>query len=260
MSRVTACIYCGRPAGSREHIIATRFIDVLREDPRGLPVPIRLTITSPSGSPRTVIGKRLRPRRRYTLEYTTRVCASCNSGWMNAVDDAAFPHLAKMIRGHGLTLDQATRSAIAAWVCKVAVTARSAPHTAEPIEKPWTDWLYTNHSALPGWYVWVGRFIGSAPFAFYPHNVRIELGPCSAPAPPGFVRSNGVLATLVIGYLITQVFGVGGPGALGNPDGEVALPLIWPLALAPDRSWPTTGHLDDASLPQWAQRLLHPPK
>jgi len=252
------CIYCGQPARSREHIVATRFIDVLREDPRGLPLPVMLTATLPDGTRRRIGGKKTK-RGKYTLEYTTRVCANCNSGWMNRIDDAAFPSVADMVRGKQVSLDGAARAAIAAWMCKVAVTARSAPHSPLPIERDWTDWLYTHHSAPPTWYVWIGRYEGTQPWWYQPHDVRIELGPGSASPPPGMnlVRPNGVLATLVIGYLIAQVFGVSGLGQLQNPDREVDFPLIWPGST--DLVWPPPHHIDDAGLPRWGERLLYQP-
>jgi hypothetical protein len=251
------CIYCGKPAGTKEHIIATRFIDVLRADPRGLKLPIVLKVTLAGGGVRNIGGKRLAAGR-YTLEYTTRVCDQCNSGWMNDVDTKAFPYVAEMIRGKPLALDPAAQAAVAAWFCKVAVTARSEPHNRLPIEREWTEWLYAQHSAVPGWHVWIGHYIGEAPWWYNPHDIRIELGAGSAAPPPGFVRQNGVLATLVIGYLALQVFGLGGPGAFLDPDREPVFPMIWPVG-AETLMWPPPGHIDDAGLPLWAERLLHVP-
>jgi hypothetical protein len=250
------CIYCSRPANSREHIIATRFIKVLREDPRGLKLPIVLTVTLDDATQRHIVGRKTK-RGQHTLEYTTRVCDRCNSGWMNDIDSAAYEHLAEMIRGNPTQLDRTAQAAIASWMCKVAITARSVPHSPLPIEKEWTDWLYEHRSALPKWNVWIGHFVGNAPWWYNPHDVRIELGPGSAPPPPGFVRNNGVLATLVIGYLIVQVFGIGGDGVLGNPDRERALPMIWPPQ--DTMMWPPQEHIDDAGLPLCAGRLLGKP-
>jgi hypothetical protein len=166
--RPRRCLYCGEPAGSKEHIIATRFTEVLGEDPRGLTVPIVLTVTTDSGTHRTTGRK---DRGRPTLDYTTKVCARCNNEWMNDLDSAAFPPVAEMIRGNSVLLNSASQAAIAAWACKVAVTARSEPKSSLPIEAEWTDWLFTNHSAIPTWHVWIGHYLGTAPFWYVPCDI-----------------------------------------------------------------------------------------
>ena len=254
-SQLAACIYCGKPADSDEHIVATRFIDVLKDDPRGLPLPVTLTISTGGDFQKRIVGRTR--KRKPTLEYTTRVCASCNNGWMNEVDSLAFDDVSEMIRGNAVTLDTARQSAMAAWVCKVAVTARSEPNYPMPIEKEWTDWLFQQHSAIPGWYVWVGHYIGSAPWWYSPHDVSTPVGQGSPTPPPGsgIGKSHGVMATMAIGHLVTQVFGVSGGGILSGPDESGTLPSIWPTNTAPV-PWPPPQHIDDAGLPAWSQRLL----
>ena len=253
------CMYCGRPSTSREHVIATRFINVMREDPRGLVMPLVLGITLPGGERRRIGGKRTK-RGHYTLEYVTRVCDQCNSGWMNDVDSAAFPYVAELIRGHALGLDTTAQTAIAAWMCKVAVTARAVPWFPLPIEKSWTDWLYSQHSALPSWCVWVGRHIGSIPWWYNPHDISIELHPDSpGPSDSRFIRKTGVVATLVMGYLVVQIYGTSSEGALNLMDSEPQiLPMIWPVQ-NPIVIWPAARSIDDAGLPVWAERLLYKP-
>lgn len=253
------CMYCGQAAGTKEHVIATRFIEVLGEDERGLPVPLTLHATLSSGLTEQVAGKRITRKsgsRAYTLEYTAPVCDRCNSGWMNDIDSAAFPHLEKMIRGEPVVIDAAAQAAVAAWICKVAITARGTALDPLPIEPEWAAWLHKNHSAPPPWQVWIGRYVGARPWWYSPHDIRIELGQGSAPPPPDFTQPHGVLATLVIGYLFLQVFGVSGagPGAMGMYQfGD--LPQIWPppgVAI----SWPPPYRVDDTTLEAAANRLL----
>ncbi len=69
-----------------------------------------------------------------------------------------------------------------------------------------------------------------------------------------FVQLHGVLATLVIGHFITQVFGVNGSARLLNLD-EPALPRIWPIP-GIWVQWPPQEQINDATLEQWAGRLL----
>jgi hypothetical protein len=250
--RHRTCIYCGRRADSDEHIVATRFIDVLARDPRGLPSPV-LTVTNASGQ-RRLGGSQSGPQN--TLEYTTRVCRDCNNGWMNDVDTAAFPYVSAMIAGTPVSFDGPARAAVATWFSKVALTARTAPLDLLPIDAAWTSWIYTNQTPPPGWHIWVGRYIGAQPWWYSSHDVRVERGPGSAPLPPGLATPNGVLATMVIGYLILQVFGTTSTGELVSPDRDRDLPLIWPLDAGAIVPWPPPGHIDDQGLPLWASRLL----
>lgn len=255
---IHACIYCGKRADSREHIIATQFIELLSKDKRGISLPVVLAVTLPDGAQRKLIGK-ITKDGKPTLEYTTRVCSACNSGWMNDIDLNAYPYMSQMIQGKSLILDQAAQLAVATWITKVAVTARSEPQNPLPIEQDWTDWLYTKKTAIRGWYAWIGKYEGSAPWWYSPSDVRVELGPGSASPPSGvsLAREHGVLATLVIGYFIIQVFGVGGDGVLGISD-EPAFPMIWPTS-NPAVAWPPSEYIDDAGLLAWAQRIVTNP-
>jgi len=114
LPRFVRCIYCHHVARSDEHIVATRFIEVWREDPRGLPILVCLTMTLPdTGQSYRIDGRRAK-NKRYTLEYTTRVCSRCNSEWMNDMDDLAFPRVSEMIRGNPVHFDSAMAAAVAA--------------------------------------------------------------------------------------------------------------------------------------------------
>jgi hypothetical protein len=98
--------------------------------------------------------------------------------------------------------------------------------------------------------------VGERPWWYFPHDIRIELGEGSGPPPPGFVQPHGVVATLVGGYLLLQVFGVSGagPSVIGmHAFGE--LPRIWPASGA-SQLWPLPYRIDDTTLPAVANRLI----
>src|ERR1700687_2984144 len=106
-------MYCGHPANSVEHIIATWIIDVLSQDPRGLPLPTRFSWTDPhSREVRRMVGKTTK-NGKPTLEFTTQVCSDCNSGWMHDIDEAARRVLASMIQGVDTELTEAEQAAVA---------------------------------------------------------------------------------------------------------------------------------------------------
>jgi hypothetical protein len=174
---------------------------------------------------------------------------------MNDIDTAAWPFVSEMIKGNPVVLDESAKEAVATWFMKVAVTARSASHVNQSINQDWATWLRTERSPVQGWSVWAGRFDGLAPFWYNPHDVRFEIVREVLPEPQRrqVVRSHGVLATMVIGYLIVQLFGIDGIG-VSIPD-EPALPLMWPT---PNTrfSWPPTEFIGDDGLSAWAQRHL----
>lgn len=248
------CVYCTAHADSREHVLATRFVDLLREDPRGFPMPPVLRVQVP-GIIREIGGRQL-PGRRRTVELTAPACANCNSQWMNDVDSAAFPWVAGMIRGHQVTLGLEAATAVATWICKVAVTARAAPHAPLPISPAWTKWLYENRSPIPHWHVWVGFYDGREPFAYFPNNVSTEIldrGPHGLRPSGRVTYGDGALATLVVGYLIAQVLGFDGPFrvAVERPG---MLPLLWPSVA--DLEWPPHEIVTDETLPAVVDRLV----
>src|SRR6266704_1697997 len=87
------CIYCPNIANTVEHIIAAKFVDVLRRDPRGLPLPATMTqwygteASVPDFEIRKIGGKTRKRRskrkgvvkpRQHTIEFIARVCDSCN--------------------------------------------------------------------------------------------------------------------------------------------------------------------------------------
>ena len=253
MAKLPACMYCGGEANSTEHIVATRFLEVLREDPRGLNLPLTITLDFPMiGRQRRIGGKRTK-RGHYTMEYTTEVCEQCNNEWMNDMDTAAFDDVAEMIRGNSVELDTARQAAVAAWVCKVALTARSEPNTQMPIDPQWTDWMFNHHSAIPGWFVWIARYIGSTPSWFQPMDVSTVPPPWEPAAGPNIVIPYGVVATLAIGYFATQVFGVSNFAFSDRPKRE--FPRIYPpwLDVVP---WPPPKSLNDETLLMWSERLV----
>lgn len=250
------CMYCGRRADSKEHVVATRFVDLLSKDPRGFRVPTRLYVTQKDGSRKTIGGKRDKTGKP-TLEYTTRVCQKCNNEWMNDADSAVWDPVSAMIQGHSVTLDAVTQRALAFWIMKLAVTARTAAGSNLPIEKEWTDWLYQQRTPIPNWRVWIGHYIGGEPFWYKPDDIRAEVDPLSPPLPSGskMLRENGVLATMAIGHLFVQVIGFGGGAAVQGTQ-ETAVRSVWPVSSS-SMAWPPPEHIDDAGLSLWADRFFN---
>ena len=210
------CIWCGERPASNEHIISTRFIDVLREDPRELPLPVGLNWTDPhSQKLQRRVGKKTGPGQ-FTLDFTSKVCKSCNNGWMNEVDDNAFLAVSSMMRGHPTTLDPDAQQAVATWIAKMALTTRFSVIASAPLNKVWTEGMLTTHSIADDWQAWVGRYDGALPLAYQPEDVRVVELRGSPPIldPPArnadVIHLNGVATSMAIGHLFVQVLGFTG--------------------------------------------------
>jgi hypothetical protein len=255
------CLYCGNRAKTEEHVIASRLVQVLKEDPRGLRVPTVAKRSYRFGGP--IIDRRMgRPggtRSKSTIEITVPVCKKCNNEWMNNIDTAAFPYLSKMMRGQPVELDLPGQARVAAWMAKLAVSSRLAhlPYgdmrTPAPVSRAWADWLYEKHTAPLHWNVWVTRYDGSEPVVYSGTDIRIN-------DPRGLTLvEHGLYATLVLGYLAVQLFGVDEPLSLPIEveRGSSRLLRIAP-AQANSISWPPADAYRDDTLPYLLDRLAAP--
>lgn len=242
------CIYCGLPkAKSQEHILASWIIEVLSRDTRGLKLPLRMVLSDQSGTKRVTVGK---TKGKKTLEFTTRVCRDCNSGWMNDMETAARPYLEPMIRGQKCHIDAAGRQALTAWAAKFAVTARFAHINPDHIETQWTQSLFTNHMPPANWRVWAAHYVGGRPLWYSGHDMGSDLGQ-GVPV----LFDHGVLATLVTGYCTLQVLGIDSVAPVGpEVDG---IHSLWPPP-GHGIDWPHPGRLDDSVIDDFATRWLGP--
>ena len=239
-------MYCGSPAKTNEHIIATRFIDVLREDPRQVTLPIVLYAALPSGQERRIPGKRLK-RRRFTLEYTTRVCSRCNNEWMKRLEDAVIPVLKPMMLGEGFTLNASALAALAAWATKTALVfelvQQDGATTASAADRLW---FKAHRSPLPGSRIWAARYVGTLGKAWQSRSMLMTYDlddPSSVPSP------HGLVVVLAYGQVALRVAMVRSeptlPARFAVTDDERA-PTIWPTM--GQLAWPPLTTLDDDGL------------
>jgi hypothetical protein len=235
---------------------------LLASDPRGLSLPTHLRFSDGFGGPivRTKTGKPGGTKAKPTVEFTRRVCHGCNNGWMNRVDIAAMPFLSKMMRGELLMLDPDAQSRLAAWICKLTVVARFAHlrlglgDVPAPVARSWLDWLYSRHTALPHWHVWLARYDGSEPFIYSGEDVRISN--FRKDGHEEVLVAHGAYASIVLGYLAIQVFGVDEEATLLDPCRDpYFVSSIWP-ARATSVKWPPPLKYTDANILGFLHRLV----
>ena len=100
--------------------------------------------------------------RRFTLpafsQEVNAVCASCNNGWMNDMEQAVQPFLGSMLRSAALTrLHPSRQSALASWAVKTAFMFQQI-HPRDPVIPP-SEYarFYAAKRPPVGYVVWLGH-------------------------------------------------------------------------------------------------------
>jgi hypothetical protein len=107
----------------------------------------------------------------------------------------------------------------------------------------------------------LARYDGAEPLVYSGEDIRVEDPRRSSSPSPTVLVAHGVYATIVLGYVGIQLFGV---------DGPLSLPLdlerapehilrIWPQR-AGVASWPPRKGYNDRTLAAFASRLTGPPR
>ncbi len=160
---------------------------------------------------------------------------SCNSGWMNALEDKAQPILTHLILGHQKRISSQEQSIIAAWAALKAMVAENTQGGFVTTHHMQRKYL-AKHSVAPklGWGIWIGHYERhdwlpewvSRPFLLLPDAVVKRKKSRVAT----YFNSN--TSTQVIGKLFIQTIRSLMPDLIGRwrwstPDGGVLF-RIWP--------------------------------
>jgi hypothetical protein len=182
------------------------------------------------------------------------VCASCNNGWLSALENLARPVLTPLIRGESRHLSHDDQAIVAAWTCKTALISLliTSPEARGGDGVPPSEYtaLYEQQDhvePLPVSQYWIGSYRGDRASSIWvtPFVVQV-IGPDSLPENP-----SGYAMTLVLGELLVQGVRFTQPALQVELKTEPGLLDIWPLTAA--FSWPTVGAADDAILNQIRQ-------
>jgi hypothetical protein len=135
------------------------------------------------------------------------VCETCNSGWMNDIDQAAKPFATQMALGHDTVLGTvAGHVAVATWMTKVALMFDQAQ--ARPLVEPEDHHrFYATRRPLPASIVWLARALppknmfsaGGRPYG-------LRLDPAGPTEPQEADSANLYFCTVDINHLLFQVY------------------------------------------------------
>lgn len=222
------CIFCDRPSGSVAYAWPEWICRLLIKQ-QGV-----ANVTPGEGGSDPAILERME---REVDSTVSRVCDTCQTGWMQRLEEDVMPFLESMISGKPITLDRERQWLLARWSAKTAMVLECALDT--PVRTPRLACEHVRTVGVhPGTQVLVGRYDGDAQVLSYERDVfsRTIDGE----------QRHFPQASLVIGKVIIQVFA--GPWRSGTPAlvGSASLPLL-PLVGGRDEQvqWPPEISIDD---------------
>lgn len=233
------CIFCGKIGVTKEHL----FSDWLRElFPRSRDDSHTLTRLV-SWTPRPRFERK--DKQGHTGSRKVRkVCKSCNSEWISAIDDAAKKHAPALIMGQSVTITDEARRALASWFAKLAMVADAMDASTALIEQIDRDWICSTSLPPMNWQIWIGYYVGEdwRDLAMQHHSGVLHFAAIGDPEMlAGYVNA----ATFGMGNLLALVIGT----ALVNMEVNIGnandmLRRIWPARSEPF-AWPLPHKVSD---------------
>lgn len=243
----TSCIFCGATGASvkitREHTFSNWINEVLTPQVVGPDITCEHSIMQ-SGQAAIARSWAVTAAASHVLR---AVCETCNNGWMSQLEAAVRPLIEPMIRGYDASLTPEQQIIVATWTAlKTAV-----------FEYVWTD-----NAVLTA----ADRQVimtQNRP----PASVQVRLAAAESNGYPtralgrtyevGGQADKAICLTIMVGCLVTQVFGGPGAGTHGfQKAGRTGADFvgIYPPQMKTIH-WPPSGALDDTSLLAFAHPL-----
>jgi hypothetical protein len=191
------CVFCGGTSSlTREHVLPNWLSQI------GLD----LTPSVHHSGPLNHV-----PRQWSSKPFTTTVkmvCVTCNGGWLSALENAARPVLAPLIRGGSRRLPDDDQALVAAWTCKTALVSQllsseEARRGGQGLPSSEYVALYEQRELmepLPFSQYWIGSYAGDRGASIWVTPFVVEV--TDAGSPPDI--PTGYAMTLVLGSLLVQ--------------------------------------------------------
>ncbi|MBH5392183.1 hypothetical protein [Bradyrhizobium diversitatis] len=107
-------------------------------------------------------------------------CRSCNSGWMNRIENEAQPVLTALIAGKALPLDAAKQLAIAKWVTLKTIVGDQDHLETTAISARECEQFFATAMPLDNWQIFIGLYEGTewnARFDHFPYVLNASQQP-----------------------------------------------------------------------------------
>ncbi len=217
------CVFCGKPANSREHI----WPDWVRE---------LFGVADPVTHERTSTDELNPPVSFDAPPFTLRVrrvCKPCNNEWMSDLEVAAKPYAERMIVGEPCELSDEAQRIIATWCFKTVAMFQFTHPANISIPASHYEHLYRERLPPPLTHVRLARvgILSADRQTVHVPSVSTYQHHSFDATLSGGLLADGYGATLSIGQLVFQVVGLHGEDAedfvLRTPN-EYFLTPIWP--------------------------------
>ena len=245
------CAFCGSGKLSKQHLWPDWLAQVLPRE-SGFHTQQQLTpyaVGNPFAPDIVIVEPEVQRHEGHPGSRKVRaVCRKCNSGWMSQVENAAKPHLARLIAGAAQSMDACHQEAVAAWVMLAATMqeftdVRSA---AIPVEQRRS--LMTTRRPPSGWSVWIGHHDspGWTTYRYHHEATLCLVRPIEFPPTP---RPNTQSSSFGLGHLFVHATSSTVPGLDIDLAGEGAIRMhrIWPVTNAL-LDWPPGELMSDVEL------------
>ncbi|MET7999336.1 hypothetical protein [Nonomuraea glycinis] len=189
---------------------------------------------------------------------TTRIaCATCNNGWMSALEGRTRPLLTSLLRGESQQPDEASLSDVAFWAVKTAIVTAQTGRQKVAVAPEHCQWLYENQGPPLHTVVWMGSYAGGAsrPQNWRLHARRLTLGQNDESG----ISYVGYDWTAGLGALLLKVLLLP-PSLWGSPlaiklQRRARLSQIWPPAMSPV-SFPSAEIFSTSDLADLSMELV----
>lgn len=88
------------------------------------------------------------------------VCKCCNSGWMGRLQEAAKPHLTKLMNGNWTEITPDAECLLAAWATMFSMVADFGDPKTQAVTQEERDEFRKTQTPGRNWHVWIGRYSG----------------------------------------------------------------------------------------------------
>lgn len=179
-----------------------------------------------------------------------KVCEPCNTGWMEASENAARPFLTSMIVGNRRTYYEHGQTVLAAWAVKTALALHLAIPDADPLPEGHYRALAANPERPPeATQVFIAAYEGPFHAHCKPRLFTMETSAGTA--------ADGYVMTFFVRHAVFQVFGY-------VHEEPIALTKRGTLAHATAQIWPVLGPVEfpPRLILQWGgfRQLAMPPE
>jgi hypothetical protein len=222
------CLFCSAPGASREHVLALAWLTRLMPSVG----PYKFDRISEEQG----LVKRDRYEKRKPEVVRRAVCATCNNGWMNELDQATQPLVTAMVTGNRVAIGDIVHwTRLAAWVSMVSMIVESMQEQEGALSPAHAHYLYREQLPPPGWKMWL-----AALERFDEHHVT--LGGFTLIRP----RGRGYLGTIGIDHFVAQVMVLPADERDGTHPMREHVVQSWPPTPSPT-VWPPPRLLRDAA-------------